>query len=395
MKHWPIKPLGEVCYVNPKMAASEKPSANTEVTFVPMAAVDEIRGTIAYPERRLYREVAKGYTQFRENDVLFAKITPCMQNGKAAIARNLYGGLGCGSTEFHVLRPTANVLPPWIFAFIRQPTFRAAAEASFTGTAGQQRVPAAFLKTFPIPVPPLEEQERIVKLLDEADELRKLRTQADRHTAALIPSIFHEMFGDPLLNPKGYPIQQLEYVCCRITDGTHQPPPFSEKGIPFLFVRNIVNRYIDFNTEKFITEETFAELTRRVKPERGDILYSTVGSYGMAVQVETDRKFAFQRHIGHLKPDPEKVDSAFLTAQLNSSFLKSQADKSARGIAQKTINLAEIRNFTVLVPPLSLQREFAKRVAEIQELEAEQAASRRRLEDLFQSLLQHVFSGEL
>ena len=246
-----------------------------------------------------------------------------------------------------------------------------------------------------IPVPPLEEQERIVKLLAEADKLRKLRAQADRRTVDFIPALFHDMFGDPVENPEGYPIQLLEQVCTRITDGTHQPPPFAHHGIPFLFVRNIVTGSIDFDTEKFITDETFADLTRKVRPERGDILYSTVGSYGVAVQVETDRKFAFQRHIGHLKPNREQIDTGFLEAQLNTPSLKSQADQRARGIAQKTVNLAEIRKFKVLVPPLPLQDEFAKRVREIRELESKQAGSRERLDALFQSMLHRAFRGEL
>ena len=196
MNRWPKKPLGEVCAINPKLKVSEVPASDAQVTFVSMAAVDQVRGSIARPEIRRYSQVAKGYTPFRENDVLFAKITPCMQNGKAAIARGLCGGLGFGSTEFHVLRPNRDLLPPWVFAFIRQPSFRAVAEAHFTGSAGQQRVPTDFLKNFPIPVPPLAEQERIVKLLHEADELRKLRAQADRRTADLIPALFQEMFSE-------------------------------------------------------------------------------------------------------------------------------------------------------------------------------------------------------
>src|SRR6185437_11792820 len=95
-----------------------------------------------------------------------------------------------------------------------------------------------------------------VKLLDEADELRKLRALANRRTADLIPALFHEMFGDSVENPGGYEIQQLGAVCNRIIDGTHQPPAFAQKGIPFLFVRNIVSGSIDFNTEKFVTEDT-------------------------------------------------------------------------------------------------------------------------------------------
>jgi type I restriction enzyme S subunit len=190
MKHWPLKPLGEVCDINPGLAPTESQPPDVQVSFVPMAAIDERFGLVTRPETRRYGEVAKGYTSFREGDVLFAKITPCMQNGKAAIARSLRGGLGFGSTEFHVLRPRPGVLSEWVFSFIRQPTFRSAAMASFTGSAGQQRVPTEFLKKTLIPVPPLAEQERIVRLLDEADALRKLRTQADRRTAALIPALF-------------------------------------------------------------------------------------------------------------------------------------------------------------------------------------------------------------
>ena len=111
MKRWRPRPLGEVCTVNPKLAVSEIPDGNSQMSFVPMAAVDEVRGTIARMEHRSYREVAKGYTSFRENDILFAKITPCMENGKAVIARGLTNGLGFGSTEFHILRPMGSVLP--------------------------------------------------------------------------------------------------------------------------------------------------------------------------------------------------------------------------------------------------------------------------------------------
>jgi type I restriction enzyme, S subunit len=274
-----------------------------------------------------------------------------------------------------IIRPTNELAPRFLAYFLRSPEQQALIGSNQVGGT-RQAVTKAMLLNWKIHLPPIGEQERLVGLLDEAVELQTLRAQADRRTAVLIPALFHEMFGDPVENPMRHPVQKLEDICRRITDGTHQPPPFSENGIPFLFVRNIVSGFIDFDTEKFISEETFAELTRRVKPERGDILYSTVGSYGVAVQVETDRKFAFQRHIGHLKPNRAQVDSGFLTAQLNSPWLKLQADQSARGIAQKTVNLAEIRKFKVLVPPLSLQKEFAQRVSEIRQLQAGRGKSK-------------------
>lgn len=107
---WVHARLTDVCELNPRLAADERPDDDLDVTFVPMAAVDEHRGVIAKPEIRKYREVAKGYTAFSEGDVLFAKVRPCMENGKAAVARNLVNGLGFGSSKFHVLKYV--VLPP-------------------------------------------------------------------------------------------------------------------------------------------------------------------------------------------------------------------------------------------------------------------------------------------
>jgi type I restriction enzyme S subunit len=106
--------LADACALNPRLSPDARPDEMTEVTFVPMSAVDEKRGTISKPEIRAFGQVSKGYTSFIENDVLFAKVTPCMENGKAAIAGTLVNRLGFGSTEFHVLRPTELVLPEYI-----------------------------------------------------------------------------------------------------------------------------------------------------------------------------------------------------------------------------------------------------------------------------------------
>jgi len=167
-----------------------------------MAAVDERRGAIAAPETRRYVEVAKGYTCFLPGDVLFARITPCMENGKAAIARELTNGIGFGSTEFHVLRPGPDVLPEWVFYFVRQPSFRATAKDNFTGTAGQQRVPQSFLEEKLIPVPPFPEQRRILSELDalqaELDALKCLQAETAAELDALLPAILDRAFKGEL-----------------------------------------------------------------------------------------------------------------------------------------------------------------------------------------------------
>lgn len=120
---WILTHLGEVCEINPTKPASDALPADSPVTFVPMPAVDAVKGAITAPQRKAFAEARRGFTSFRNNDVIMAKITPCMENGKAAIARNLTNGLGFGSTEFHVLRPTEIVLPEYVYSYIRQESY--------------------------------------------------------------------------------------------------------------------------------------------------------------------------------------------------------------------------------------------------------------------------------
>lgn len=186
---WPIVPLLAVCTLNPKLHPDVRPAADAPVTFVPMAAVDERLAAITAPEVRNYAEVQKGYTPFAEGDVLFAKVTPCMENGKAAIASDLIGGVGFGSTEFHVLRPdTRLILAEYLLHFVRQRHFREQAKAAFVGTGGLQRVPPDFFKRVKLPLPSLLEQRRIVESLRHVapQPFRSAIEQAKRLQSALI-----------------------------------------------------------------------------------------------------------------------------------------------------------------------------------------------------------------
>jgi type I restriction enzyme S subunit len=141
-----------VCDINPRRSDINRQD-NEPTSFVPMEAVNAERGVICGVRDRPFLGVKKGYTYFDEGDVLFAKITPCMQNGKHAIARGLINGFGFASTEFHVIRPTNAVLAEWIHYFVRQPIVLHEATNHFTGAVGQQRVPDDFLKYLVIPPP--------------------------------------------------------------------------------------------------------------------------------------------------------------------------------------------------------------------------------------------------
>ncbi len=175
---WVLTTLGEACLINPRFF-TEPVENDQELSFLPMAAVEAGTGRIDLSRTRLFAEVQKGYTRFSEGDVLFAKITPCMENGKLAVAKGLTNNCGCGSTEFHVLRPHKGVSGDFLLFFLFQDAFRREAQGHMAGTAGQLRVPAGFLEEALLALPPLAEQHRIVA------EIEKQFTRLDASVAAL------------------------------------------------------------------------------------------------------------------------------------------------------------------------------------------------------------------
>jgi type I restriction enzyme S subunit len=198
---WPIRPVGTVAEINPRRG-NKQIDADSKVAFVPMRAVSDETGRIVAAETRTYAEVKTGYTRFEDGDVIFARITPCMQNGKSAVATGLLSGVGFGSTEFHVARPSAEVEAKWLHHLFRHREFLQNAAEHFTGTAGQQRVPATFMREKMILVPPLPEQRRIVSELDalqsEVDALKRLQAETADELAALLPALLDRAFKNEL-----------------------------------------------------------------------------------------------------------------------------------------------------------------------------------------------------
>ena len=184
-----LKKLGDCCQINPRRP-SVSISDSDLVSFVPMPAVNE-DGYIDGATNEEYGKVKKGFTYFENNDVLFAKITPCMENGKGAIAEALTNGIGMGSTEFHVLRPIEGISNPyWLLTLTRMPIFRECAAKNMSGTGGQRRVGAAFLENFMIGLPSISEQETFETIYRQADksefELRKSIDAIDQVIKSLI-----------------------------------------------------------------------------------------------------------------------------------------------------------------------------------------------------------------
>jgi type I restriction enzyme M protein len=185
-----------------------------------------------------------------------------------------------------------------------------------------------------------------------------------------------------------WPMVQLADVCETITDGDHQPPPKSFEGIPFVTISNIDdNHELDFSKTFFVSEDYYIKLNPSRKPRKGDILYTVTGSYGIPVLVKSNRRFCFQRHIALIRPALQ-IDRGFLHHLLASTFVRQQADKTATGVAQKTVSLNSLRKFLIPLPPLATQQQI------IAEIEAEQAlvAANRELIARFEQKIQAVLA---
>ena len=184
-----LKRLGQCCIINPRRPNIALCDTD-KVSFIPMPAVSE-DGYLVDMTDEEYGKVKKGFTYFENNDVLFAKITPCMENGKGAIVHGLTNGIGMGSTEFHVLRPINGISSPyWLLALTRMPIFRERAAKNMSGTGGQKRVSASYLNHFMVGLPAIEEQRRFEAIYKQADkskfELRKSIDAIDKVIKSLI-----------------------------------------------------------------------------------------------------------------------------------------------------------------------------------------------------------------
>ena len=231
----------------------------------------------------------------------------------------------------------------------------------------------------------LEEQIERSKTLEKVYSIIQKRKQELDKLDEIIKARFVELFGD-CKN-----MVAMNDLCSIITDGTHQPPKFQSEGIPFIFVSNLANNVVTYNAEKFISEETYNDLIKRTPIEVGDILLTTVGSYGHPAVVVEERKFLFQRHIAYLKPKHDLVNSFYLHSALLAPDGQRQIEEKVKGIAQKTLNLSEIRKIMIPIPSIEAQNAFE---LFIKQTDKSKVAVQKALDEaqlLFDSLMQKYF----
>jgi restriction endonuclease S subunit len=274
------------------------------------------------------------------------------------------------------LTPTEKILNVFLKLWMESANFQAGLDDVTYGAAIKNVASVAILKDLQIPLPPIAIQKEIVT---EIEGYQKVINGARAVIDNYRPHI--------AISPE-WEIVKLSDVTESISDGDHMPPPKAENGIPFITISNInKNNQIDFSKTFFVPEEYYEALKPHRKPQKDDILYTVTGSYGIPVLIESDIKFCFQRHIGLIRASA-KINTRYLYYLLSSSFILNQADAAATGVAQKTVSLTTLRDFSIPVPPIETQKVI------VAEIEAEQALvnANRELIERFEKKIQTVLN---
>ena len=390
--------LADVAEINPRFDRSQLNDLSEVVSFVPMANVSEVLGAVTSEQARELGEVIKGFTPFKDRDVLVAKITPCFENGKIAHAR-IGRQLGFGSTEFHVIRPIATKLDDrYLYHFLRQPSVREEGGRRMTGSGGQKRVPKTFIEALDIPLPSLTEQRRIAAILDKADALRAKRREAMAKLDQLLQSVFLEMFGDPVTNPKGWPVVKSgDLFSEKPRIGTTMPAT----GVGCLVVRvGEIGGYSIALDKCSRVELDGIELEKFLLRPGDTVIARAIGSkeqLGKCSYYDNSPEFVcIDSHVMRLRPNPSKTEPAWFHFLLSSSAGKRMLQSKGGATAvQFNINASQVSDIDIPLPPLALQREFLQCSRQVRAQMVYGLNAARALSDLFLTLQQRAFAGEL
>ena len=260
-----------------------------------------------------------------------------------------------------------------------------------------------------IALPPIQAQKKIVLILENAEKAKEMREEADDLTKVFLKSILYHFFQEsynlyihPKFHntdkglPKGFIWKKLKEVCTEVADIDHNMPKSVQEGIPFISAKDLSDHgEISFENTKYISKEDFSKLSKKIKPEKGDIIYSRIGTVGRAAIVKVNFDFLASYSCCMIKPNNTLINTDYLAYYLTSDLILRQAKHGTRGIGVPDLGMKEIKDFLIAVPPIHLQQKFASIVKEVEAMKDQQKKSKEQIDDLFNALMQKAFKGEL
>ena len=398
---WQTKVLADVCQIRPpKAEARERLSCKELVSFVPMEDLGIGQKILAPTQTKPLEDVAGSYTYFADGDVLLAKITPCFENGKLGIADKLTNGIGFGSSEYIVFRPSPAIDKEWLYYFLSRQSFRDEGAARMSGAVGHKRVSKEFIESYPIPVPPLPEQHRIVAILDEAfDRIATAKANAEKNlqnARALFESHLQSVFTE---RGEGW-VETTVGECIRFIDYRGKTPVKTDSGLRLITAKNVKMGYLQESPMEFVAPESYDAWMTRGIPKQGDVLFTTEAPLANVAQLDTDEKVVFAQRIIIMQPEASRLDSTFLKYLLLSQPVQQRIHGKGTGATVKGIKASLLKTIDISFPAaLHVQKEIVSKLddltIEVERLESLYQQKLTALDDLKKSLLHQAFSGKL
>ncbi len=352
---WPMVRLGEICEINPKKSQISDMPDDIEVSFVPMADINDNAMCFTAKTSKKLGEVFNGYTFFQDDDVLLAKVTPCFENGKAGIAKGLINKIGFGSSEFYVLRCSDKIKPELVYYSIKNERFCSEGKLKMTGTGGLQRLPKSYVENYLIPLPPLSVQEELVKELEGYQRIIDGCRQIIENWKPQIK-----------INPD-WPMVELGEVCEIKSGGTpdRSNDSYWEGDIPWVTTTLIDYGVID-RANEFITASGLKNSSTWIVP-KGTILMAMYGqgvTRGRVAILGIDAAINQACAVFQLKGNTVDNDYLFRILQFRYDDLRMVSD--ARGGNQSNLSAKVLKEYLIPLPPLATQH------AIVAEIESEQ-----------------------
>lgn len=407
---WRIKKMSEVCVIKPpKREAKERLNDTDLVSFLPMEDLGILSKDVNPVKERQLKEVSGSYTYFAENDVLLAKITPCFENGKIGIARDLINGIGFGSSEYIVFRSKGELIQDYLFYFLSQKTFREEGKKLMTGAVGHKRVSKEFVENYIIPFPEsLEEQQRIVTILDEAfAAIAKAKANAEqnlKNAKELFESYLQSVFEK---KGEGWEDKCFGDIITLLTD-YHANGSYKilkekvelKESEDYAWMIRSTDFENDFKNDFRYINKVGYDFLKKTKVFGDEIIMSKIGNAGKVyLMPETAKPCSLAMNLFLIRIDTKIVIPAFVYNYLVSSKGEIQIKAKLKGAVTKTITKENVRGIIIPTPPIKEQQFIIQKLgalsAETKKLEVIYQKKIADLEELKKSILQKAFSGEL
>jgi type I restriction enzyme S subunit len=404
---WDTKPLREICEIKPsKSEAKRRLKGSDPVSFVPMEDLGIGEKFLEPNAERELRAVAGSYTYFADGDVLLAKITPCFENGKLGIARNLINGIGFGSSEYIVFRPSAGLSSEYLYYFLLQDSFRAEGRKTMSGAVGHKRVSKEFIERYQIPLPPFPEQQRIVAILDEAFAgLATANANAEKNLKNA-----RELFAS--YRESVFEARGEEWIECTLDQLVEIKHGFAFKSEYFTSEGD----YVLLTPGNFFEEGGYRDRGNKQKyyvgeipdgfiSKKGDFLIAMTeqasGLLGSSIIVPEDNRFLHNQRLGlvQLKPGTQWSNEFFCHA-FNTRHFRQAAHDSASGVKVRHTSPTKLGEILVSFPKSREEQDKVARqlddlLDETTRLGEKYELRLSQISELKQSILQKAFSGEL